>query len=111
MFFIRIRTMLPAPLFMLMIGGFSGIHTLHPVYFSAVFFLFAIHRLFVYLEKAKPIICFRCRILAGNRVTVFSGSDFFAPCLSFGIMVLSRENFWRVSLGIDRFLFTLLLCP
>ncbi len=97
--FIRIRTMLPAPLFMLMIGGFTGIHTLHPVYFSAVFFLFAIHRLFGVFGKSKPYSsAFDAGFWLATGSLFYLDLIFLLPAFLSGIMVLSRENFWRVSL-------------
>jgi hypothetical protein len=44
--FIRIRTYLPASLFVLITSGLLLMHTLHPVYFAVLFLLLAIDRLF-----------------------------------------------------------------
>lgn len=52
--FIRIRSKLPSILFVIIVGGFFEMHTLHPVYFAAIFVLFSINRLFGIYEKAKP---------------------------------------------------------
>ena len=52
--FTRIRTMLPAPLYVLITGGLIHLHTFHPVYFGAIFLLIAIDRLFNLFNRAKP---------------------------------------------------------
>lgn len=52
--FIKIRTMLPMPIFLFLAGGFVGLHTLHPVYFALFFILLAISRLLRIFENPNP---------------------------------------------------------
>ena len=51
--FIRIRTRLPAILYAVLMGGFVGVHSLHPVYFAAIFLLLALFRLFATFDLDK----------------------------------------------------------
>jgi hypothetical protein len=95
--FIRIRTMLPASLFVLMAGGFTEIHTLHPVYFATLFMLVSIHRLFNAFDKVSP---FSSTFDAGFWLGV--GSLFYLnlilllPAFLLGVAILGRDNRWRV---------------
>ena len=52
--FIRIRTKLPATIFVAVIAGFTELHTLHPVFLSALFLMFGIYNLFGTFEQKKP---------------------------------------------------------
>ncbi len=95
--FIRIRTMLPAPLFMLMIGGFTGMHTLHPVYFGAVFFLLGSYRLFSTFDQTKPYSAsFDSGLLLGIASLFYFNMILLSPAFLFGIAILGRDNRWRV---------------
>lgn len=51
--FIQIRTFLPTNIFVLIISGVVSLHTLHPVYFGALFLLFCIDSLFGTAEGEK----------------------------------------------------------
>ena len=94
--FIRIRTMLPAPLFVLLVGGFSQMHTLHPVYFGAVFLLFAIYRLFSMFDQAKPYSsAFDAGFLLSIGALFYFNLIFLLPAFIIGIAILSREYNWR----------------
>ncbi len=94
--FIRIRTMLPAPLFILMISGFTGMHILHPVWFGALFLLLAVHRLFSAFDKLKPYsAAFDTGFLLGLAILFhFNLYILFFPFL-IGMGILSRETGWR----------------
>ncbi len=51
---IRDKTKLPAIIFIVIVGGFASIHTLHPVYFAAVFALLGINSLFAIFNNPEP---------------------------------------------------------
>lgn len=94
--FIRIRTMLPAPLFVLLIAGFTQMHTLHPVYFGAVFLLFAISRLFNMFNQAKPYSSvFDAGFWLGIGSLFYFNLILLLPAFLIGIAILSREYHWR----------------
>ena len=51
--FIRIRSKLPAPLFIVLTAGFTQMQAFHPVYPALLFFLFAIYNLFSTFDKKE----------------------------------------------------------
>ena len=52
--FIRHRSFFPALTFIIIISGFTGMHSLHPVYLASIFIGIAIYRLFDIYERPKP---------------------------------------------------------
>jgi len=94
--FIRARTMLPAPLFIVMISGFVELHTLHPVYFAAFFVLVAIHRFFSAFDKGKPYSAiFDAGLSLGIAGLFYFNIVILFPAFVFGIPILARETRWR----------------
>ena len=94
--FIRIRTMLPAPLFVVMIGGFTEMHILHPIYFAAVFLLLAISRLFCMFDKPKQYsVTFDSGFLLGVGSLFYFNLFILIPAFLIGITVLTRYYRWR----------------
>ncbi|MCY1721817.1 DUF6427 family protein [Prolixibacteraceae bacterium Z1-6] len=94
--FIRIRSKLPSVLFVIIMGGFVDLHTLHPVYFGALFVLFAIDRLFGMFEKSRPYsIVFDVGFLISVASLFYFNLVLLFPAFLFSIAVLSREKKWR----------------
>lgn len=94
--FIRIRSKLPASLFMIILAGFTGMHTLHPVYFGAVFLMVAISRLFSIFEKAKPYSAvFDVGFWLGMGTLFYFNLVVLLPAFLIGVLVLTRETRWR----------------
>jgi len=94
--FIRIRTMLPAPLMVIIISGFTEMHTLHPVYFAAIFVILAIYRLFYAFDNAKPYsAAFDTGFLLGIGTLFYFNVSILFPAYLLGIGILSREYQWR----------------
>lgn len=95
--FIRIRTMLPAPLFILLMGGLTGIHTLHPVYFAVLFLLLAINRLFRIFENPRPhSAVFDAGFFLGIGSLFYFDLILIFPALFLGIFVLQKISKWRL---------------
>jgi hypothetical protein len=94
--FIRVRTKLPASVYVIIVGGFISLHTLHPVYFAALFLLLAIHSFFSVFNNPEP---FGSILKTGLSLGI--GSLFYfnlfivLPAFLIGIVVLSREIHWR----------------
>ena len=94
--FLRRRTMLPAPLFIVMASGFTGLQTLHPVWFGALFVLLAILRLFSAFDNTR---CYSAAFDTGFFLAI--GSLFYFnlivlfPAFFLGIGILTRETRWR----------------
>ncbi|MCK3686208.1 DUF6427 family protein [Maribellus sp. YY47] len=94
--FIRIRTRLPAILFIIIVGGFTGLHTLLPVYFAAIFLLVAIFRLFGIFEQSKAYtIAFDVGVLLGVGSLFYFNMVVFLPAFIVGLLVLNRDTRWR----------------
>ena len=94
--FIRARTMLPALLYIIMLGGFVSLHTLHPVYIGAGFLMLAINRLFSVFDQAKPYSAvFDSGFLVALGSLFYINLALFFPLLLVGITNLSRDHRWR----------------
>jgi hypothetical protein len=88
--------MLPAPLFVLLIGGFTQMHTIHPVYFGTIFLLLAIYRLFNMFDQPKPYpSAFDAGFWLGIGSLFYFNLIFLLAAFLIGIAVLSREYHWR----------------
>lgn len=93
---IRVRTTIPAPIFVLLIGGFSQMHTLHPVYLGTVFLLFAIYWLFTMFNQNKPYSsAFDAGFWLGVGSLFYFNLALLMPAFIIGIAILSREYHWR----------------
>ena len=94
--FIRVRTKLPATLFIIIVSGFTQLHTLHPVFPAAIFLLFAIYNLFNTFEKTKPYSSiFNVGFLIGTGTLFYFNLIVLFPAFFIGITILTRENSWR----------------
>lgn len=93
---IRYRTMIPATLFVIMAGGFTGIHALHPVYFGTVFFLIALYRLLNAYDQPRPFsAAFDSGFFIGISALFYINVLVLLPAFLIGIGTLSREKKWR----------------
>ncbi len=94
--FIRVRTILPAPLLVIIISGFVNMHTLHPVYFAAAFVLMAIYRLFMAFDINKPYSAtFDSGFLLGVGTLFYFNLLVLLPAFLIGIGILARDYRWR----------------
>lgn len=94
--FIRIRTMLPATLFVLINSGFTQMHALHPVYFAALFLLLSLNRLFSIFEKSKPYSAvFDAGFLLALGSLFYFNLVVLFPALLIGILILKHDYNWR----------------
>jgi hypothetical protein len=94
--FVRVRTMLAAPLFILFISGIPGLHVLHPVYFATVFFLFFIFRFFSAFDVHKPYShSFDSGFLLGVGTLFYLNLVVLLLPFLIGMSLLNRESRWR----------------
>ncbi|WP_297094896.1 DUF6427 family protein [uncultured Draconibacterium sp.] len=94
--FIRIKSKLPALLFVVIVGGFVPMHTLHPVYFGALFMLLAVYRLFGIFETKKAYSStFDVGFLLGVGALFYLDVAVLIPAFIVGIALLGREVGWR----------------
>ncbi len=93
---IRARTKLPATMFVIFIGGFITMHTLHPVFFAGIFLVFAIHSLFAVFNNPNtfPQI-FNAGFFVGVGSLFYFNLIVLLPAFLIGIIILCREFHWR----------------
>ena len=93
---IRTRTKLPATMFVIFIGGFVNMHTLHPVFFAGILLVFAIHSLFAVFDNPNtfPQI-FNAGFFIGIGSLFYFNLVILIPAFLIGIPILCREFHWR----------------
>lgn len=93
---IRTRTKLPAIIFVVIIGGFTELHTLHPVYFAAIFLLFAIYNLFAVFNNPAPFSpIFNAGLFLSIGALFYFQLIVLFPAFLIGVIILYREVGWR----------------
>ncbi len=94
--FIRARTKLPAAIFVIIIGGFTSMHTLHPVFFAAIFLLLAIHSFFsIFNNPVTFPYIFNTGFFLGVGTLFYFNLFIVVPAFFIGIIILCREFKWR----------------
>lgn len=94
--FLRKRTMISATLFVIMAGGLTHIHSLHPVYFGAGLVILSLYRLFSAYDQPKPYsAAFDAGFLLSLATLFYYSLVVLLPALIIGIGILSRDNRWR----------------
>ena len=93
---IRARTKLPAIILVIIVGGFTSLHTLHPIYFAAVFLLLAIHNLLAVFNNPAPFPpIFNAGLFLSIGVLFYFNLIVLFPALLIGIIILYREVSWH----------------
>ncbi|MDR2910137.1 MAG: DUF6427 family protein [Bacteroidales bacterium] len=94
---IRERNKLPALIFVIMAGGLTSIHTLHPVYFAGIFLILAIYRLFSIFDNEKPYsACFDSGFLLGIGSLFYINLLLLIPVFIMSVGILSKKNGWKI---------------
>lgn len=92
-----VRTKLPAILFVIIISGYTKLHTLHPVFPAALFLMFAVYSLFGSLDKAKPYSnIFNAGFFLGLGSLFYFNLVILFPAFLFAIIILSKDINWRL---------------
>ncbi len=94
--FIRSKTFLPSSLFILITGGISDIHAMHPVYPAALFLILAIDRIFSSFEK--EVIhsnAFDSGVFLSIGSLFFLNLVFFFPFLWIAFIIVKPNVNWR----------------
>jgi hypothetical protein len=90
------RTLLPSSLFVFLVCGIPGLHTLHPVYFAAIFFVFVLIRVFkAYEGKSFYSNTFDSGLLLGLGSLFYFNTIFLFPFLAIGLRIVKREFRFR----------------
>ncbi len=93
---IRTRTKLPAIVFVIIVGGFTTLHTLHPVYFAAIFLLLAVYNLFAVFNNPAPFPpIFNAGLFLSIGVLFYFKLIVIFPALLIGVIILYREVSWH----------------
>lgn len=94
--FIRGRSFLPSSLFIIIISGLHELHSMHPVYFAALFLILAIDRIFNSYEK--EVIhsnAFESAIFLAIGSLFYLNLIFFFPILWIGFIIVKPKVNWR----------------
>jgi hypothetical protein len=93
---IKARTKLPIAIYIIIIGGFTTMHTLHPVFFGALFLLFAINSLFSIFNNPNPQTdIFNAGLFIAIGTFFYFGLIVILPVFLIAISILRRERKWR----------------
>ena len=93
---IRARTKLSVAVYIIFIGGFTTMHTLHPVYFGAIFLLFGINSLFSIFNNPKPQTdIFNAGLFISIGTFFYFNLIVILPAFLIAISILRRERKWR----------------
>lgn len=94
--FVRTKNLLPFSLFLLTVTGFKTMHAMHPVYFSVIFILLAIYKLFSAYDCRKPYSqLFDAGLLMGTASLFYLNILVLLPAFIVGGTILGRETRWR----------------
>jgi hypothetical protein len=93
---IKARTKLPAVIYIIIIGGFTAMHTLHPVFFAATFMLLGINSLFSIFNSPKPQPeIFNAGLFIATGSLFYFNLIVLLPAFLIAISILRRERKWR----------------
>ena len=93
---IRTRTKLPSIIFVVIIGGFTALHALHPVYFAAIFLILSIYNLFAVFNNPAPFApIFNAGLFLSIGVLFYFQLIVLFPAFLIGVVILYREVSWH----------------
>jgi len=94
--FIRVKTVLPASLFILITSGMHSLHSMHPVYPATLFLILAVDRIFSSYNKAfVHSNAFDAGIFMAIGSLFYFNLIFFFPFLWIGFIILNPKVNWR----------------
>ncbi len=93
---IKSRTKLPAAIYIIIIGGFTAMHTLHPVYFAAIFTLLGLNSLFSIFNNPNPQLeIFNAGFFIAIGTLFYFNLIVLLPAFLIAVSILRRERKWR----------------
>jgi hypothetical protein len=94
--FIRVRTVLPSVLFILITSGLHELHAMHPVYPAALFLILTVDRIFnAYDKEVIHSNAFEAGIFLAIGSLFYLNLAFFFPFLWIGFIILKPKVNWR----------------
>ncbi|MBK6284039.1 MAG: hypothetical protein IPF54_16550 [Draconibacterium sp.] len=93
---IKARTKLPAVIYIIIIGGFTAMHTLHPVFFAAIFTLLGLNSLFSIFNNSNPQLeIFNSGLFIAIGTLFYFNLIVLLPAFFIAVSILRRERNWR----------------
>jgi hypothetical protein len=93
---IEARTNLPIMVYIIIIGGFTNMHTLHPVFFSAIFMLLGINSMFSIFNNPNPNAdIFNAGFFLAIGTLFYYNLIVILPAFLIAVSILRRERKWR----------------
>ena len=93
---INLKTRLPVAVYIIVVGGITPMHTLHPVFFAAVFTLLGINSLFSIFNNPEPRLdIFNAGLLVAIGTLFCFNNLVIFPAFLLAISTLRRERNWR----------------
>lgn len=94
--FIKVRTVLPSILFILITSGLHELHAMHPVYPAALFLILTVDRIFnSYDKEVIHSNAFEAGIFLAIGSLFYLNLVFFFPFLWIGFIILKQKVNWR----------------
>lgn len=94
--FIRVRTFLPATMFVLITSGLNDLHTMHPIYPATLFLILAVDRIFdAYDKDVIHSNSFESGIFLAIGSLFYFNLVFFFPLLWIGFIIVKQKVNWR----------------
>ncbi|MDD2304195.1 MAG: DUF6427 family protein [Prolixibacteraceae bacterium] len=94
--FIRVRTVLPSILFILITSGLHELHAMHPVYPAALFLILTVDRIFnAYDKEVIHSNAFEAGIFLAIGSLFYLNLAFFFPFLWIGFLIIKPKVNWR----------------
>ena len=94
--FIRVRTVLPSVLFILITSGLHELHAMHPVYPAALFLILTVDRIFnAYDKELIHSNAFEAGIFLAIGSLFYLNLVFFFPFLWIGFLIIKPKVNWR----------------
>ncbi len=93
---IKARTKLPAVIYIIIIGGFTAMHTLHPVFFAAIFLLLGLNSLFSIFNNPSPQLeIFNAGLFIAIGTLFYFNLIVLLPAFLIAVSIIRRERKWR----------------
>jgi len=93
---LKVRTKLPAIIFILLTGGIPLLHTLHPAYIAAVFLMLGIYSLFSVFNNSEPVThFFNAGLFLSLGAMFYVNVLVLLPAFFIAISILRREPRFR----------------
>jgi hypothetical protein len=93
---IKVKSKLPIAIYIIILGGLTFIHTLHPVLFAAIFTLLGINSLFSIFNNPNPQLdIFNAGLFIAIGTLFYFNLIVLLPAFLIAVSILRRERNWR----------------